>query len=110
MAAKGASLQTYNSELVKCEPVALRDAARVRLDSSRQPPTRPFSTPTGIEDLREKREEVNRQILRAEEDKAKIQKVRGRLARQRRRTVVTSHGAKDVPPTLQARPAWHQTG
>mmetsp|Transcript_25509 Transcript_25509/g.59270 ORF Transcript_25509/g.59270 Transcript_25509/m.59270 type:complete len:112 (-) Transcript_25509:57-392(-) len=45
MAAKGASLQNYNNELVKC-----------------------------IEDLREKREEVNRQILRAEEEKAKIQK------------------------------------
>ena len=41
----GASLQNYNNELVKC-----------------------------IEDLREKREEVNRQILREEEEKAKIQK------------------------------------
>ena len=30
---------------------------------------------TGIEDLREKREEVNRQILHEEEEKAKIQKV-----------------------------------
>jgi cadmium resistance protein CadD (predicted permease) len=30
----------------------------------------------GIEDLREKREELNRSILRDEEDKAKIQKVR----------------------------------
>ncbi len=30
----------------------------------------------GIEDLREKREEVNRQILQEEEEKAKIQKVR----------------------------------
>lgn len=29
---------------------------------------------TGIEDLREKREEVNRQILKEEEEKAKIQK------------------------------------
>ena len=29
----------------------------------------------GIEDLREKREEVNRQILQQEEEKAKIQKV-----------------------------------
>ena len=29
-----------------------------------------------IEDLREKREELNRSILRDEEDKAKIQKVR----------------------------------
>merc|ERR1719498_1074176 len=42
---KGASLQNYNNELVKC-----------------------------IEDLREKREEVNRQILQEEEEKAKIQK------------------------------------
>merc|ERR1712032_1419930 len=45
MAQQGASLQTYNNELVK-----------------------------SIEDLREKREEVNRQILKDEEEKAKIQK------------------------------------
>ena len=38
-------MQNYNNELVKC-----------------------------IEDLREKREEVNRQILKEEEEKAKIQK------------------------------------
>jgi hypothetical protein len=36
-------------------------------------PSSPFP---GIEDLREKREEVNRQILKEEEEKAKIQKVR----------------------------------
>jgi Sjoegren syndrome nuclear autoantigen 1 len=41
------SLTAYNSELVKC-----------------------------IEDLREQREELNRSILRDEEDKARIQKVR----------------------------------
>lgn len=45
MAAQGASLQNYNNELVK-----------------------------SIEDLRDKREELNRQILKEEEDKAKIQK------------------------------------
>ena len=45
MAQQGASLQNYNNELVKC-----------------------------IEDLREKREEVNRMILKEEEEKAKIQK------------------------------------
>ena len=45
MASQGASLQNYNNELVKC-----------------------------IEDLREKREEINRQITKEEEDKAKIQK------------------------------------
>jgi len=45
MAGQGASLQNYNNELVKC-----------------------------IEDLREKREEINRQILKEEEDKAKIQR------------------------------------
>ena len=42
---QGASLQNYNNELVKC-----------------------------IEDLREKREEINRQILHDEEEKAKIQR------------------------------------
>ena len=42
---QGQTLQNYNNELVKC-----------------------------IEDLREKREEVKRQILKEEEEKAKIQK------------------------------------
>jgi len=32
--------------------------------------------PAGIEDLREKREAINREILKDEEEKAKIQKVR----------------------------------
>ncbi|CEL96424.1 unnamed protein product [Vitrella brassicaformis CCMP3155] len=45
MAAQGASLQNYNNELVKC-----------------------------IEDLREKREQVNAQIMKEEEEKQKIQK------------------------------------
>jgi Sjoegren syndrome nuclear autoantigen 1 len=45
MAGQGASLQNYNNELVKC-----------------------------IEDLREKREEINRQILKEEEEKAKVQR------------------------------------
>ena len=45
MAGQGASLQNYNNELVKC-----------------------------IEDLREKREEINRQLLKEEEEKAKIQR------------------------------------
>ena len=40
--------------------------------------TLPAAVP-GIEDLREKREEVNRQILRDEEEKAKVQRVRGPL-------------------------------
>uniref|UniRef100_A0A7S0L911 Uncharacterized protein n=1 Tax=Coccolithus braarudii TaxID=221442 RepID=A0A7S0L911_9EUKA len=44
MAQSGASLQNYNNELVRC-----------------------------IEDLREKREEVNRSIAKDEEEKAKIQ-------------------------------------
>eukprot|EP00439_Symbiodinium_sp_Y106_P024274 s5793_g2.t4 len=48
MASQGATLQNYNNELVK-----------------------------SIEDLREKREELNRQILKEEEDKAKIQKDTG---------------------------------
>mmetsp|Transcript_26888 Transcript_26888/g.39838 ORF Transcript_26888/g.39838 Transcript_26888/m.39838 type:complete len:112 (-) Transcript_26888:199-534(-) len=45
MAGQGASLQNYNNELVKC-----------------------------IEDLRDKREEINKQILKEEEEKAKIQR------------------------------------
>ena len=42
---QGSTLSNYNNELVKC-----------------------------IEDLREKREEINRLILKEEEDKAKVQK------------------------------------
>eukprot|EP00936_MAST-01D_sp_MAST-1D-sp1_P002085 g2085.t1 len=53
MAQQGATLQNYNNELVKC--------------------TFANDYPC-IEDLREKREEVNRQILKEEEEKAKIQK------------------------------------
>jgi len=45
MAGQGASLQNFNNELVKC-----------------------------IDDLREKREEINRQLQKDEEDKAKIQR------------------------------------
>jgi sjoegren syndrome nuclear autoantigen 1 len=45
MAGQGASLQNYNNELVKC-----------------------------IEDLRQKREEINMVILKEEEEKAKIQR------------------------------------
>merc|ERR1712100_754389 len=45
MASQGATLQNYNNELVK-----------------------------SVEDLREKREELNRQVLKEEEDKAKIQR------------------------------------
>jgi len=44
MASQGAQLQNYNNELVKC-----------------------------IEDLREKREEINRQLSSDEQEKAKIQ-------------------------------------
>mmetsp|Transcript_16971 Transcript_16971/g.20459 ORF Transcript_16971/g.20459 Transcript_16971/m.20459 type:complete len:118 (-) Transcript_16971:351-704(-) len=44
MAAHGAALQNHNNELVKC-----------------------------LEDLRDKRDEINRQIQREEEEKAKIQ-------------------------------------
>ena len=50
MARQGSALQNYNQELVKC-----------------------------IEDLREKREGINREILRDEEEKAKIQKELSRL-------------------------------
>ena len=46
MSSSSGNLTTYNSELVKC-----------------------------IEDLREQREELNRGILKDEEEKAKIQKV-----------------------------------
>lgn len=47
MAQQGATLQNYNNELVKC-----------------------------IEDLREKREEMNRAIAKQEEEKSKIQRVK----------------------------------
>ena len=43
MSTQGATMQNYNNELVKC-----------------------------IEDLREKREELNRQIMKEEEDKGRM--------------------------------------
>merc|ERR1712050_430013 len=56
MASQGATLQNYNNELVK-----------------------------SIEDLREKREEVHRQILKEEEDKATVQKQLAALTEQLQR-------------------------
>ena len=74
MAAQGASLQNYNDELVKC-----------------------------IEDLREKREEINKQILREEQDKARIQKDLSTLTD--RLSVINSMLAKKV----QARNEYDRT-
>ena len=73
MSSKGA-LQTYNNELVRC-----------------------------IEDLREKREEVNRTILRDEEEKAKIQKELTRL------TERLSKINEDLARRMQARNEFDQT-
>ena len=73
MASKGA-LQNYNNELVRC-----------------------------IEDLREKREEVNRNILRDEEEKAKIQKELTRL------TERLSKINEDLARRMQARNEFDQT-
>ena len=72
---KGA-LQNYNNELVRC-----------------------------IDDLREKREELNRSILRDEEEKAKIQKVRAPRCRSTHQSVarpqpvqLTNHRHLRGPP------------
>jgi Sjoegren syndrome nuclear autoantigen 1 len=77
MAQQGATLQNYNNELVKCKL-----ASCIPTLTHNPNPIHVFPTllsplyRVGIEDLREKREEVNRQILQEEEEKAKIQKVR----------------------------------
>ena len=78
MASQGASLQNYNNELVKCARPWLRPRppATCRVWFPALPgPARPHGAPSpaGIEDLKEKREEVNRQILQDEEEKQKIQ-------------------------------------
>lgn len=65
MSAQGATLQNYNNELVSCTYLQ-RFKIQVKFVANCH---------TGIEDLREKREEVNRSILKMEEEKAKIQKV-----------------------------------
>lgn len=67
-------MQNYNNELVKC-----------------------------IEDLREKREEINKQILREEQDKARIQKDLSTLTD--RLSVINSTLAKKV----QARNEYDRT-
>merc|ERR1712216_745256 len=73
MGAQGATLQNYNNELVKC-----------------------------IEDLREKREEVNRAILKEEEEKAKIQKDLSILTdRSRRSTSRSRDGCRRATSTTR---------
>ena len=57
-AQQGASLQNYNNELVKCE--------RPPCSCGAHPACHP-----GLEDLREKREAINREIAREEDDKNK---------------------------------------
>ncbi|CAE7684946.1 Ssna1 [Symbiodinium sp. KB8] len=73
-ARQGTSLQNYNNELVKC-----------------------------IEDLREKREAINREILRDEEEKAKIQKELSRL------TERLSRINEDLQRKMAARNEFDQT-
>jgi len=86
----GSSLQNYNNELVACIDVSCaqasawsprRAAPRRALDSAvprrRSPRASPAPAPparAARQDLRSKREEVNRSILRDEEEKAKLQK------------------------------------
>ena len=78
---QGATLQNYNNELVKCAPhpraeFSLVPASRCAAEHARGPTEltrRRRSRCAGIEDLREKREEVNRSIAKDEEEKAKIQ-------------------------------------
>lgn len=89
--AASSSLTTYNSELVKC-----------------------------IEDLREQREELNRSILKDEEEKGRIQKVRGRAGGYRTRGCMTSspgagsalarrHSLAAAPTTAPATPTDRST-
>ena len=70
MTQQGATLQNYNNELVKCTHRPPTYSATVR------PPIAPHAFMlsdgrplAGIEDLREKREEVNRSIAKDEEEK-----------------------------------------
>ena len=74
MASQGASLQNYNNELVKC-----------------------------IEDLREKREDINKQILKDEEEKAKIQRDLSSL------TDRLSHINEGLARKIQARNEYDRT-
>ena len=79
---KASSLQNYNNELVKCAPHpraecslgsgVARQRCRARLGAHRAAcaPPPPRAAAQGIEDLREKREEVNRSIAKDEEEKA----------------------------------------
>ena len=84
MASQGASLQNYNNELVKCKcpvclPLHISSAALfvaifcMKLGAVGHLFLMPCDIFAGIEDLKEKREEVNRQILQDEEEKQKIQ-------------------------------------
>ena len=74
MASQGASLQNYNNELVKC-----------------------------IEDLREKREDINKQISKDEEEKAKIQRDLSKL------TDRLAHINEGLARKIQARNEYDRT-
>mmetsp|Transcript_17245 Transcript_17245/g.23826 ORF Transcript_17245/g.23826 Transcript_17245/m.23826 type:complete len:116 (+) Transcript_17245:178-525(+) len=76
MAAHGAALQNHNNELVKC-----------------------------LEDLRDKREEINKQIVREEEEKTKIQNdltvLTKRLAQINDSIARKIHSRNDYDKTIQ---------
>ena len=86
MASQGSSLQNYNNELVACIDVrrartgrarasaAAAAAAAAAADAPADANHARFASAYSPQDLRSKREEVNRSILRDEEEKAKIQK------------------------------------
>eukprot|EP00962_Isochrysis_galbana_P019835 scaffold5781_cov124-Isochrysis_galbana.AAC.5 len=71
MAQAGATLQNYNNDLVRCTlPHPAAQCVAIHLLCSRTAvPTLTASGPSGIEELREKREDLNRSVAQDEEEK-----------------------------------------
>ena len=69
MTQQGATLQNYNNELVKCKRLSSQQHGCFCSGHTHVPHA---SICAGIEDLREKREEVNRSIAKDEEEKGKL--------------------------------------
>jgi Sjoegren syndrome nuclear autoantigen 1 len=106
MASQGSSLQNYNNELVACIDVRRRRAStpvRARARSLTTVPPARCLPALASQDLRSKREEVNRSILRDEEEKAKIQKELTTM------TERLSRINEDLARKMQARNEFDQT-
>lgn len=75
MAEKGAELQNYNNELVKCEEESKKQKQKQKSETHSiffPPFSFALHFDKGIEDLKTRRDDLNRQILKEEEEREKL--------------------------------------